>query len=230
MSLLRRGARRLAGSRALAKMLLRIDLPRIGPDRRYFDLTTAVLVRLVAQRVTPSTRVLDMGTGAFGAIGLALWRRTGCQVVSSDVDLGLVEQARANIAANGAPISVIHASFFDGIDGEFDCVTFNAPYVPSRRVGGDGGDIRYAGQSAGGGTGSSVIEAFLAAFETRQRVGVAYLGVNSMMVPSQIVRACIARRPGLLLEQTLRQRPLPIDVFAVRHAAAACTSTAEGQQ
>ena len=65
-------------------MLLRIDVPPIDADRRYFDLTTPVLVRLVAPRVTASTRLLDMGTGAFAAIGLALWRRTGCQVVASD--------------------------------------------------------------------------------------------------------------------------------------------------
>lgn len=218
MSLLRRGARRLASSRTLAQVILRIDLPPIEPGWRYFDLTTPVLVRLVASRVTASTRLLDMGTGAFAAIGLALWRRTGCQVVASDVDEGLVEQARANVAANGAPIPVMRASFFDDIDGEFDCVTFNAPYVPTSDVGADGGDARYAVQADGGALGTDVIEGFLAAFEKERRVGLAYLGINSLMVPRAAVQAAIAEHPGLRLEKKLRLPLLPVDVFVIRHA------------
>jgi len=225
LSLLRRGARRLAGSRTLANMLLRIDVPPIDPDRRYFDLTTPVLVRLVAPRVTTSTRLLDMGTGAFAAIGLALWRRTGCQVVASDIDADLVEQARANVAANGAPIRVVRASFFDGIEEDFDCVTFNAPYVPTGRVGADGGAARYAVQADGGARGTDAIEDFLAAFEREARVGLAYLGINSLMVPRDAVTARIAERPGLRLEKTLRMPLLPVHVFAIRHADAPRTKT-----
>ena len=199
-------------------MFLRIDLPPIEPGRRYLDLTTAVLVRLVAPRVTASTKLLDMGTGAFAAIGLALWRRTGCQVVASDVDERLVEQARANVAANGAAIKVVRASFFDDLEGEFDCVTFNAPYVPTGEVGADGGDARYAVQADGGAQGTDVIEGFLAAFEKERRVGLAYLGINSLMVPRAAVQARIAERPGLRLEKKLRLPPLPVDVFVIRHA------------
>lgn len=225
MSLLRRAARRVASSPALARLLLGIEVPPAAPSRRYFDLTTPVLVRLVAPRVNASSRVLDMGTGAFAAIGLALWRRTGCRVVSSDVDAGLVEQARANVARNGAPIEVIRASFFDGVfardtgdergDPAFDCVTFNAPYVPTSEVGADGGDARYAVQSDGGREGTAVIRGFLAAFEGELRVRRAYLGVNTLMVPRRVTQACVAERAGLHLEETLSLPLLPVDVYVV---------------
>jgi len=218
LSLLRRGARRLFASRALARRLLGIEVPPVGPGRRYFDVTTIVLIGVVRRRIDASSRVLDMGTGAFASIGLALWRRTGCRVVSSDVDAGLVEQARANVAANAAPIEVVQSRFFDDVFGEFDCVTFNAPYVPSRAVGADGGDDRYAVQSDGGERGTDVIEGFLRAFEEEPRVALAYLGVNTLMVPRRMVEACIAGRAGLRLQTISGGKLLPVDVYVVGKA------------
>lgn len=227
---LRRGARRAAASPRLARWLLGIDVPPIGAGRRYFDLTTPILVRVVARDLDADSRVLDMGTGAFAAIGLALWRRSGCSVVASDVDAGLVDEARANVLRNDAPIEVVHASLFDAldhVDGDFDCVTFNAPYVPSEDVGADGGDVRYAGQSDGGAQGVDVIDAFLAGFAQQQRVDRAYLGVNSMMVPRETVEARIARRPALRLCEVRRRAPLPIDVFVIDKSRAAGPSRRE---
>ena len=250
MSLLRRAARRVASSPRLAHALLGIEVPPIGEGRRYFDLTTIVLVRVVAPRIDGSSRVLDMGTGAFAAIGLALWKRTGCSVVSSDIDAGLVAQARANVALNGAPIDVVPARFFDGVfagSGEaagieadaapgarhssstiptaFDCVTFNAPYVPTGLVGDDGGVARYAGQSDGGEAGTDVIEGFLDAFAQEPRVRRAYLGVNTMMVPRHVVEARIRARPGLRLEEILQIPPLPVDVLAISRRSGAAEVT-----
>ena len=54
----------------------------------------------------------------------------------NDVRPDLVEKARANVSANRAPIRVVEARFFDGVGGDFDCVTFNVPYVPSALVSG----------------------------------------------------------------------------------------------
>lgn len=241
MSLLRRAARRVASSPRLARLLLGIDVPPIGPGRRYFDLTTIVLIRVVAPRIDRSSRILDMGTGAFAAIGLALWKRTGCTVVSTDVDAGLVEQGRANVALNEAPIEIVQARFFDGVfndcvagqdgrssalsaaDGEdlaavahrFDCVTFNAPYVPTERVGADGGVGRYAGQSDGGARGTDVIEGFLAAFAREPRVQRAYLGVNTLMVPRQKVETCIDENGGLRMDGIRRLPLVPVDVYSI---------------
>jgi hypothetical protein len=215
---LRRGARRAAASPRLARWLLGIEVPPIGPGRRYFDLTTPILVHVVAPDLDAESRVLDMGTGAFAAIGLSLWRRTACTVVASDVDADLVEQARGNVKRNAAPIEVVHASLFDVLDhveGSFDCVTFNAPYVPTGFVGADGGDLSYAGQSDGGAEGTDVIDAFLAGFARQWRVARAYLGVNSMMVPRATVEACVAGRSELQLRDIRRRAPFPIDVFVI---------------
>jgi methyltransferase family protein len=206
---LRWAAGRAGRSRALARRLLGIDLPPLGADARYFDLTTPVLVSVAAPSLAPGRRLLDMGTGAFAAVGLALWRRTGCDVVATDVSPELVRRAQANVEANRAPIRVVPSRFFDALEGEFDCVTFNAPYVPSGLL--ERPDV----QSDGGPEGTSVIEAFLEAFAARGGQATAYLGVNRLLVPRDRVTGLIGRRPGLVLQAIRRRWPWPSEVYVI---------------
>ena len=208
--LLRRASGRLSQSRALARRLFRVDFPpRDDPDARYFDLTTPVLVSRLAPRLRPQMRLLDMGTGAFATIGLALWRRTGCDVVATDVRPELVRKAQANVDANRAPIRVVEARFFDGVEGEFDCVSFNAPYVPSRFL------TRSDPQSDGGPDGTSVIEGFLDSFAAKGGAATAYLGVNRWFVPRESVVPLVVRRAGLELTAVRRRWPWPVDVYVL---------------
>jgi methylase of polypeptide subunit release factors len=209
LALARRSWGRTCQSRTLARMVFGVDFLPLDPGGRYFDLTTPVLVSVVAARLRPGMRLLDMGTGAFATAGLALWRRTGCDVVSTDVRPELVRKARANVEANHAPIRVLEARFFDGVGGEYDCVTFNVPYVPSSLLGGP--DV----QSDGGPEGTSVIEGFLDAFAMRGGRATAYLGVNRLFVRPDKVVPLVGRRPGLRLDGVRRRWPWPVDVYVL---------------
>ncbi|PYQ21507.1 MAG: hypothetical protein DMF81_15160 [Acidobacteria bacterium] len=211
LGLLRRAGGRVSRSRALARRLFGVDFPPLEGGARYFDLTTPALVSVAGRRLGPGRRLLDMGTGAFATVGLALWRRTGCDVVATDVRPDLVRKARANVEANRAPIRVVEARFFDGVEGEgqFDCVTFNVPYVPSALL--SGPDV----QSDGGPEGTSVIEGFLDAFAERGGRAIACLGVNRLLVPRAKVVPVIERRPGLALTEVRRRWPWPADVYII---------------
>ena len=209
LGLVRQVSGRVCRSRALATRLFGVEFPPEDAGARYFDVTTPVLVSVVAPRLRPGMKLLDMGTGAYATIGLALWRRTGCDVLSTDVQPALVRKARDNVAANGAPIRVVEARFFDGVDGEFDCVTFNVPYVPSSLV--YGPDV----QSDGGPDGTSVLEGFLDAFAARGGGATAYLGVNRLFVPRERVQPLVERRPRLRLTGVRRRRPWPVDVYVI---------------
>ncbi len=211
VSWLRRGAKGLSRSRSLAGWLLGIDFPPCPPGARYFDITTPVLVRAARAYLTSRSRLLDMGTGAFASIGLSLWRSTGCQVVSTDIDPEIVRQAQENVARNQAPNPVILARLFDGVGGDFDCITFNIPYVPTRLLSA-AGDF----QSDGGPEGTSVIEAFLDAFVVRGGVARALLGVNRIFVPPAKFLPLLAARPGLMLEKTVRPPLWPVAVYVIR--------------
>lgn len=209
LGLIRRTADRLCRTRTLARWLFGIEFPPIDPGDRYFDLTTPALVRVVAPALHRRSRVLDMGTGPFAVVGLALWRRTGCSVVSTEIDSNLVTRARRNVAANKAPIEVRQTRFFEGLeDGDFDCVVFNPPYVPQGMLAGP--DPR----SDGGPDGTSVVEAFLDAFACGPAAE-AFLGVNAIFVGRERIAPLLDRRPRLRLKEVRRPLALPIDVYRI---------------
>lgn len=210
--LVRRLLRQAARSRALARTLFGIDFPAHAPGERYFDLTTAALVRSAAARLAPGRRLLDMGTGLFATVGLATWKRTGCALVCSDRDPRIVERARVAVALNGAPAEVVCADLFDGLPGPFDVVAFNPPYVPTERL--QSGE-RFRGQSDGGGDGSDVLARFLQGFAADGRGHVALLGTNDLFVPRPRMEALVAAVPGLALERVERAPLLPARVYVV---------------
>ena len=195
-----------------------MEFPVLGKGDQYFDVTTPLLVRAAARRLNDKRRLLDMGTGAFAVIGLALWRRTGCEVVSTDIHPRILEQARASIALNGAPIRVVRSRFFDELDEEFDVVTFNPPYVPSALA----GDPTYARpfdfQSDGGPEGASVIEGFCDAFAARGGGATAFVGMNELFVSGAKVLELLRARKMLVLEGTDRLLRLPFYVLEIRRA------------
>lgn len=94
-------------------------------------------------------RVLDLGTGT-GAIALALasehpgWQVTACDAVAEAVAL-----ARENAEALGLPVSVVHSSWFSGLEpNRFDLVVSNPPYIPDNDHHLAEGDVRFEPASA----------------------------------------------------------------------------------
>jgi hypothetical protein len=208
----RRALQRVSRSRPLARALLGIDFPAIRDGERYFDLTTPVLIRTVARDLTPASRVLDMGTGLFAAIGLALWRRVGCSVVCSDVDERIVARALQAVALNHAPLEVVQSDLFERAPGPFDAVTFNPPYVPREQL---LGNETFASQSDGGPGGTAVLERFLDAFAEHGGGAVAYVGLGATHVPRSRVTPLVAARPALELRDIRGSRLPPVDVYVL---------------
>ena len=213
-----KGWRPVPRSRLLARWLFNIDFLDVGRGDQYFDVTTPLLVRAAARRLTRDSRVLDMGTGAFAVIGLALWRRTGCKVVSTDIHPRILEQARANVELNQAPVRVLNSRFFDQLDEDFDVVVFNPPYIPSHLAQNPIYARPFDFQSNGGGEGTSVIEEFLDEFVARGGGATACLGMNELFVSGASVLALIAARKGLALEQIDRFPGWPFYVLAIGRA------------
>ena len=78
--------------------------------------------------------MLDIGTGA-GAIALAIAQeRPDARVTATDVSPEALSLARENAAANGLAVDFALADMFDGVDGAFDLVVSNPPYVLPEEV------------------------------------------------------------------------------------------------
>jgi release factor glutamine methyltransferase len=92
--------------------------------------TEIVVERCLALLVeVPSPRVLDVGTGT-GAIALALAQElAGAQVTATDSSAGALALARENAAATGLEVVFVETDLLAGVDGSFDLVVSNPPYV-----------------------------------------------------------------------------------------------------
>jgi methylase of polypeptide subunit release factors len=211
-----RGVRAATRSRLLARALFGVDFRPIEEDETYFDVTTPVLVSQAARRLTPASKVLDLGTGTVAVVGLALWRRLGCEVTSADVNPESVRLARANVERNRAPIRVLHSTFFDAVDDAFDAVVFNPPYVPTEAGLRRGLSPRLQRQWDGGPDGLAVIEGFVRALEADRRDPIVLMGVNHRHTPRERVSALLDAHVEVRTEDVYRHPLLPVDVYVLR--------------
>ena len=73
--------------------------------------------------------MLDVGTGS-GAVALALAQeRPDLEVWGSDVSSGALEVAAANARRLGLVVRFVIADLLEGLEGPFDAVVANLPYV-----------------------------------------------------------------------------------------------------
>ena len=112
-------------------------------------------------------RVLDMGAGS-GVIGLTLaCERPGLEVWLADISPDALALARENLASVGAgdgQVQLVESDLFESVEGEFDLIVANLPYVPngdegslSREVLRDPGSALFGGEQ-----GTEVMERFAA--------------------------------------------------------------------
>ncbi|MEI6131333.1 MAG: peptide chain release factor N(5)-glutamine methyltransferase [Bacillota bacterium] len=83
-----------------------------------------------------SPRVLDLCTGS-GCIGISVAKYfSGASIVSTDISLDAIEVARKNSIENGveSQIEFVQSNMFDKIEGKFDLIISNPPYIPSRDI------------------------------------------------------------------------------------------------
>ena len=86
--------------------------------------------------------VVDVGTGT-GAIALALkHERPEAAVTATDVSAEALALARANAEANGLAVTFVETDLLDGVEGRFDLVVSNPPYVLEAELGGLEPEVR----------------------------------------------------------------------------------------
>ena len=78
--------------------------------------------------VSEGERVLEIGCGS-GVVSIHC-ARNGCVVTSGDINPRAVELTRRNAELNGVDIDVRETDVYSNIDGRFDTILFNLPYLP----------------------------------------------------------------------------------------------------
>ena len=77
-------------------------------------------------------KVLDMGTGS-GIQGITA-ARNGCEVTFADIDRNAIRCARLNAEMSKIKGEFVVTDLFEKIDGRFNTIIFNPPYVTSDRL------------------------------------------------------------------------------------------------
>ena len=125
----------ILGEWGFRRLMLRVD-PRVLIPRPETEAVVERCLQLLADVATP--RVLDIGVGS-GAIALAIAdEHPGARVVATDNSPGALAVVEENRARAGLALRVelVHGELFAGLEGPFDLVVSNPPYVRPEEVGG----------------------------------------------------------------------------------------------
>lgn len=90
---------------------------------------TWLLANVVAARVRPGDRFLEVGCGT-GVVAMCA-ARAGATVTAVDINPHAVELCQHNGKQNQLRIAAREADLLDGAGGPFDVIAFNPPYLPT---------------------------------------------------------------------------------------------------
>jgi release factor glutamine methyltransferase len=118
----------LTGRKEFYGLALQVDARVLDPRP---DTETLVEWALEVIATLPAPRVADLGTGS-GAIALALQsQRPTAQVLAVDASEDALAVAQANAQRLGLPVRFAQSDWLAGLDGVFDAIVSNPPYIPS---------------------------------------------------------------------------------------------------
>lgn len=97
-------------------------------------LDTEVLVEEALKRILPGSRILDLCTGS-GCILLSLLHfRKGCTGIGVDLSEAALKVAVQNGKSLGIDCTWIHSDLFDKIEGMYDVIVSNPPYIATKEI------------------------------------------------------------------------------------------------
>lgn len=128
------GALRLRWLRlAIAGAHFQVDAISVVHDH-IWDGTSFVLRKGIRRYCRDGYRVLDLGTGHIGLLAIYCARTRHVEMVAVDVNEEFVENAKIVAQASFAPlIDFRQSDWFSNVDGTFDLIFGNVPYIPTDR-------------------------------------------------------------------------------------------------
>ena len=121
------------------------------PEGVYYPREDSLLLAKTLEKENlANKRILEIGCGS-GFLSIVM-ARMGAEVIACDVADEAVKTTKENALANGIKIACTKSDIFSEINGIFDLIVFNPPYLPD-----ESNDKTYSG----GKTGREVIEKFV---------------------------------------------------------------------
>ncbi len=109
---------------------------------------TELLVELAMEKLPKGGSVIDLGTGS-GAVSVTLaHERRDAKISATDVSEAVLAVARRNAAHHGVSLRFIHSDWYAKVDGTFDVIVSNPPYIAAGDPHLTQGDLRFEPRSA----------------------------------------------------------------------------------
>lgn len=89
---------------------------------------TELLTERAINSLAEGETVLDLCTGS-GCIGITVALKTGAKVTLSDISEKALSVAERNAEKLGADVRIVKSDMFENVDGKFDVIVSNPPYV-----------------------------------------------------------------------------------------------------
>lgn len=100
----------------------------IAEDPEVYPPSDDSILLIESLDVVPREKILEVGCGS-GVVSIHC-AKNSCYVTAVDVNPRAVELARRNAEANGTDIRVLESDVYGNVDGVFDTIVFNLPYLP----------------------------------------------------------------------------------------------------
>ena len=98
----------------------------VGPEVYNPSDDSYLLLKVV--EVSPEERFLEMGPGT-GLLSIHA-AKLGAKVTAADVNPHAVECTKRNAAKNSVRIDTVKSDLFEKVQGNYDVIVFNPPYLP----------------------------------------------------------------------------------------------------
>jgi release factor glutamine methyltransferase len=132
---------RILGNREFYGRSFRVTPDVLDPRS---DTETLIGAALVLAKGKGPLRILDLGTGSGAILVTLLAELPEARAVASDLSAAALQVAKGNAEALGVAnrVSVVQANWFDGVEGQFDLIISNPPYIPLGDIAGLAVDVR----------------------------------------------------------------------------------------
>lgn len=109
---------------------------RVNPHVLIPRQDTEILVEEALKRIRPDMQVLDMCTGS-GCIIVSICKSCrDIRAVACDISVEALAVAAENAKTNGVQVQLVQGDLFEQIQGEFDVIVSNPPYIPTGELSG----------------------------------------------------------------------------------------------
>lgn len=160
---------------------------------QYWDWTTVVLLRAIRRHLAAGADFLDLGCGPYAVLARHVYWRYSCHsVTAADHAAELLDYARANDSQTA--IHYLQSDLFANINGSFDLIAFNAPYIDTAKGMARGlfPDALSQKRFCGGKDGVETIRRFLNELPNHLKAnGKALLGVNHYHISEAVLQAAL---------------------------------------